>query len=134
MSRNRYAEHCCQTIFYHERWHHSVESPASWVKSMLAKEKSGQDRHGAAAENRAMVSAIFGAVAAFAEPAEHKLKSVILAGKIAEAFLAGSNAEASPLARAMQYCEEINPMVNARFQTAQPSTADSKTRLACRKH
>ena len=66
---------------------------------MSTKEKSGQDCQGATAENGAMVSAIFGAVADFAEPAEQKLKAVILAGKIAGAFLEGSGAETSLLAR-----------------------------------
>lgn len=66
---------------------------------MLIREKSKQDRPDAPAENRTMVSAIFGAVADFTEPAEQKLKAVIRAGKIAEAFLAGANAGTSPLAR-----------------------------------
>jgi hypothetical protein len=66
---------------------------------MLIKEKSWQDRQRVPVENRAMVSAIFGAVADFAEPAEQKLKAIIHAGKIAEAFLAGANAGTSPLAR-----------------------------------
>jgi hypothetical protein len=66
---------------------------------MLIREKSKQDRPVAPAENSTMVSAIFGAVADFAEPAEEKLKAVIRAGQIAEAFLAGANARASPLAR-----------------------------------
>jgi enoyl-CoA hydratase/carnithine racemase len=59
---------------------------------MLIREKSKQDRPDAPAENLTMVSAIFGAVADFAEPAEEKLKAVIRAGQIAEAFLAGANA------------------------------------------
>ena len=99
MSVQSLADHYCQASFHHERPHHSVESPPSWVKSMLTKKKSGQDRLGAKAENCAMVSAIFGAVAGFADPAEQKLKAVIRAGKIAEAFLAGSNPETSLLAR-----------------------------------
>jgi hypothetical protein len=66
---------------------------------MLIKEKWGQDRPGVPPENRAMVSAIFGAVADFAEPAEEKLKAVIRAGEIAEAFLAGASARASPFAQ-----------------------------------
>jgi hypothetical protein len=66
---------------------------------MLIREKSKQDRPDAPVENSTMVSAIFGAVADFAEPAEEKLKAVIRAGQIAEAFLAGANARASPLAR-----------------------------------
>jgi len=66
---------------------------------MLISEKSKQDRPDAPAENLTMVSAIFGAVADFAEPGEEKLKAVIHAGKIAEAFLAGANARVSPLAR-----------------------------------
>ena len=66
---------------------------------MLIIEKSKPDRPDAPAENSTMVSAIFGAVADFAEPAEEKLKAVIRAGQIAEAFLAGANARASPLAR-----------------------------------
>jgi hypothetical protein len=66
---------------------------------MLIKEKSGPDRRGVPSENRAMVSAIFGAVADFAEPAEQKLKAVIRAGQIAEAFLARANAGTSKLAR-----------------------------------
>ena len=65
----------------------------------MIREKSKQDRPDAPAENLTMVSAIFGAVADFAEPAEEKLKAVIRAGQIAEAFLAGANARASPLAR-----------------------------------
>jgi hypothetical protein len=65
---------------------------------MLIKEKSKQDRQGVPPENRSMVAAIFGAVADFAEPGEEKLKAVIRAGKIAQAFLAGANARASPLA------------------------------------
>jgi len=70
-----------------------------WVKSMLIREKSKQNRPDAPAENLTMVSAIFGAVADFAEPGEEKLNAVIRAGKIAEAFLAGANAGTSPLAR-----------------------------------
>jgi hypothetical protein len=66
---------------------------------MLIREKSKQDRPDALADNSTMVSAIFGAVADFAEPAEEKLKAIIRAGQIAEAFLAGANARASPLAR-----------------------------------
>ena len=66
---------------------------------MLTKEKSGQDRHAATAEKCAMVSAIFGALADFAEPAEQKLKAVIRAGKIAEAFLVGASEGTSSLAR-----------------------------------
>jgi len=66
---------------------------------MLMKEKSGQAGQGNPSENRAMISAIFGAVADFAEPAELKLKAVIRAGKIAEAFLAGANARTSRLTR-----------------------------------
>jgi len=66
---------------------------------MLIGEKSKRDRPDAPAENRSMISAIFAAVAEFAEPAEEKLKAVIHAGKIAEAFLAGANAGTSPLAR-----------------------------------
>ena len=66
---------------------------------MFTKEKSGQDRRGATAENRAMVSAVFSAIADFAEPAEQKLEAVIRAGKIAEAFLTGGNVGTSPLAR-----------------------------------
>jgi hypothetical protein len=66
---------------------------------MLIREKSKQDRPDAPADNSTMVSAIFGAVADFAEPAEEKLKAVIRAGQIAEAFLAGANARPSPLAR-----------------------------------
>ena len=65
----------------------------------MIREKSKPDRPDAPAENSTMVSAIFGAVADFAEPAEEKLKAVIRAGQIAEAFLAGANARASPLAR-----------------------------------
>jgi hypothetical protein len=66
---------------------------------MLIREESGQDRQGTPPENRTMVSAIFGAVADFAEPGEEKLKAVIRAGKIAQAFLAGANPRGSPLAR-----------------------------------
>jgi hypothetical protein len=66
---------------------------------MLIREKSKQDRPDAPAENLTMVSAVFGAVGDFAEPAEEKLKAVIRAGKIAEAFLASANAGTSPLAR-----------------------------------
>jgi hypothetical protein len=66
---------------------------------MLIREKSKQDHLDTPAQNLTMVSAIFGAVADFAEPAEEKLKAVIYAGKIAEAFLAGANTGTSPLAR-----------------------------------
>jgi hypothetical protein len=66
---------------------------------MLIKEKSAQDRRGVPAENLTMVAAIFGAVADFAKPADEKLKAVIRAGKIAEAFLAGADATPSPLTR-----------------------------------
>jgi hypothetical protein len=66
---------------------------------MLMKEKSGQDGQGIPSENWVMISAIFGAVADFVEPAEEKLNAVICAGKIAEAFLAGANARTSPLAQ-----------------------------------
>ena len=66
---------------------------------MLPKEKSGHDHQGTSPEDRAMVSAIFGAVADFAEPAENKLKAVIRAGQIAGAFLAGANVGTSPQAR-----------------------------------
>jgi hypothetical protein len=66
---------------------------------MLIREKSKQDRPDAPAENLTMVSAIFGAVADFAEPAEEKLKAVIRSGQIAEAFLAGAKAGTSQLAR-----------------------------------
>jgi len=65
---------------------------------MSIREKLRSDRQGVPPENRSMVSAIFGAVADFAEPGEEKLKAVIRAGKIAQAFLAGANARASPLA------------------------------------
>jgi hypothetical protein len=82
-----------------KRRHHCVGFPRDWVKSMLIREKSKQDCPDAPAENRNMVSAIFGAVADFAEPAEQKLKAVIRAGQIAEAFLVGANAGTSPLAR-----------------------------------
>ena len=60
---------------------------------MFAHDKSDPDEelHDAPAEKRALVSAIFGAVAAFPKPAEEKLKAVIRAGKIAEAFLACAN-------------------------------------------
>ena len=81
-----------------KRRHRCVGFPRDWVKSMLIKEKSKQDRQGVPPENRSMVAAIFGAVADFAEPGEEKLKAVIRAGKIAQAFLAGANARASPLA------------------------------------
>ena len=81
-----------------KRRHRCVGFPRDWVKSMLMKEKSKQDRQGVPPENRSMVAAIFGAVADFAEPGEEKLKAVIRAGKIAQAFLAGANARASPLA------------------------------------
>jgi hypothetical protein len=66
---------------------------------MLIREKSAQDRQGVPSGNRAMVSAIFAAVADFAEPAEVKLKAVIRAGHIAAAFLAGANATTSPPAQ-----------------------------------
>jgi hypothetical protein len=66
---------------------------------MLIREKLGSDLQGVPSENRAMVSAIFGAVADFAEPAEEKLKAVIRAGEIAQAFLTVANARTSPLAR-----------------------------------
>jgi hypothetical protein len=66
---------------------------------MLIREKAKQDRPDAPVENLTMVSAIFGAVANFAQPAEEKLKAVIRAGRIAEAFLAGANPGTSPLAR-----------------------------------
>ena len=82
-----------------KRRHRCVGFPRDWVKSMLIKEKSKQDRQGVPPENRSMVAAIFGAVANFAEPAEEKLNAVIHAGKIAEAFLAGANTGTSPLAR-----------------------------------
>ena len=65
---------------------------------MLTKEKSGHDHQGIRTEYRAMVSAVLAAVADFAQPAEHKLKAVIRAGEIAEAFLASANAGTSPLA------------------------------------
>jgi hypothetical protein len=63
---------------------------------MLTKKKPGQDCRRATAENCAMVSAIFGALADFAEPAEQKLKAVIRAGKIAEDFLAAASIGTSP--------------------------------------
>lgn len=66
---------------------------------MLIREKSKQDRQGVPSENRTMISAIFSAVADFAEPAEDKLNAIIRAGHIAEAFLAGANAATSPLAQ-----------------------------------
>ena len=66
---------------------------------MLIKEKSAQDRQGVPAENLTIVAAIFGAVADFAKPADEKLKAVIRAGQIAEAFLAGADAKPSPLTR-----------------------------------
>jgi hypothetical protein len=66
---------------------------------MLIRQKSKQDHLDTPAQNLTMVSAIFGAVADFAEPAEEKLKAVIHAGEIAEAFLAGANTGTSPLAR-----------------------------------
>jgi hypothetical protein len=58
---------------------------AVWVKSM--KDKSVHYRHDTLAGDRAMVSAVFGAVATFAKSPKEKLKAVIRAGKIAEAFL-----------------------------------------------
>lgn len=91
---------------------------------MLIREKSKQDRPDAPAENLIMVSAILGAVADFAEPAEEKLKAVIRAGEIAQAFLASANARTSPLTRDDEVCAEMDPRANAGWQTGQRSTAD----------
>jgi len=91
---------------------------------MLIREKSKQDRPDAPAENSTMVSAIFGAVADFAEPAEEKLKAVIRAGQIAEAFLAGANARHRRLRGTMKECAEMEPRVNAGPQIGQHRTAD----------
>ena len=62
-----------------------MRSP-SWVKAMLTKELSQNKRHKPTKTN-AMVTAVLGAVAYFAEPQEEKLKAIIQAGRIAEAFV-----------------------------------------------
>ena len=69
------------------------------MKSMLIREKSSPTVRSEAELTLDRSPETFGAVADFAEPGEEKLKAVIRAGKIAEAFLAGANARASPLAR-----------------------------------
>jgi hypothetical protein len=51
------------------------------------KNKSERHRHDTLTGDSAMVSAVFGAVATFATSPKEKLKAVICAGKIAEAFL-----------------------------------------------
>jgi hypothetical protein len=60
------------------------------------KGESERRRHDTLAGDRAMVSAVFGAVATFAKSPKEKLKAVIRAGKIAEAFLSGAGDETSP--------------------------------------
>jgi hypothetical protein len=63
------------------------------------KDKSGHFRHDTLAGDRAMVSAVFGAVATFAKSPKEKLKAVIRAGKIAEAFLSDADDSISLPAR-----------------------------------
>jgi hypothetical protein len=88
-----------------QRWFCSkAQASKHWISAqlsefMLIKRKSRHDRPDAPAENLTMVSAIFGAVADFAKPAEEKLKAVVRAGEIAEAFLAGANTTPPPRAR-----------------------------------
>lgn len=55
------------------------------------KNKSARHGYDTQARDRAMVAAIFGAVANFAESSEEKLGAVVHAGKIAQAFLSGAS-------------------------------------------
>ena len=59
-------------------------------------DKSTHDHSDTMVEDSAMVSAILGAVANFAESPEEKLKAVIRAGKIAAAFLSCAGDGTSP--------------------------------------
>jgi hypothetical protein len=91
------------------------------------KDKSARHRHDTLAEDRAMVSAIFGAVANFANSPEEKLKAIIRAGKIAKAFLSGAGDGTSPAARDTKVFRKKNPRLKVGCQTGQRRTADSDT-------
>jgi len=60
------------------------------------KNKSERSHPDTLAGGNAMVSAIFGAVAGFAESPKEKLEAVVRAGTIAESFLSGASEGISP--------------------------------------